>query len=219
MLSFAAKWRGQSNIITKGLSDYKGYKGGNSTELQLLKDIHKLLDQADIVVAHNGANFDVRKLNARFIAAGMTPPSPYKVVDTKRDLVRVAAFSSNRLNWLSKQLGIGKKTMEHQDWSLWEGCMKGDKASWAKMKKYNKHDVVLLQELYEILAPWIDQPNAGAWMGNDVCPNPACGSTDLEQRGWARSKTRVYKRLQCRKCGTWSRLSRSERGVNLVRAV
>lgn len=218
VLSFAAKWRGTKNVFVKGLNDYKGYKGGNSTERFLLKDIHKLLNDADIVVAHNGADFDVRKLNARFIAQGMTPPAPYKVVDTKRDLVKVAKYSSNRLNWLSKQFGIGKKTMEHQDWALWEGCMKGDKKAWKAMKVYNAHDVTLLEGLYEQLAPWIDQPNSGAYVDGAVCANPACASPDLERRGWARTKTRAYQRFQCRECGAWSRETRSERGTRRTRA-
>lgn len=213
VLSFAAKWRGvKGPIIVKGLDDYPKYLGGNSTEKDLLKEIHSLLDEADIVVAHNGADFDVKKLNARFIEHGLTPPSPYKVVDTKRDLTKVARFSSNRLNWLSKQLGTGQKTMEHHDWKLWEGCMKGDTKSWRAMKVYNRHDVVLLQELYEILSPWIEQPNANMWSDRPVCSNPACGSRKLEKRGFSRAKTRLYQRYQCKDCGAWSRDSECVKG-------
>jgi len=219
VLSFAAKWKGQKTIITKGLVDYKGYKGGASTERALLKDVHKLLSQADIVVAHNGADFDVRKLNARLIDARMTPPAPYKVVDTKRDLTKVAKFSSNRLNWLCKQLGIGQKTMQHQDFEMWKGCAAGNKSAWQKMKTYNRHDVVLLEELYDLLAPWIDQPNAGVYSGELVCPNPACASENLEKRGMSRSKTRVYQRYQCKDCGTWSRDTKSNGGTTITRAV
>lgn len=217
VLSFAAKWRGVGGkILVRGLDDYPGYKGGNSTEKRLLEDVHQLLNDADIVVAHNGADFDVRKLNARFIAHGMTPPSPFKVVDTKRDLVKVAKFSSNRLNWLSKQLGIGQKTLEHQDWKLWEGCMKGDAKCWRAMKVYNRHDVVLLRELYEILAPWLEQPNAGVWNSGIVCSNPACASRHLQKRGVYRAKTRVYQRYQCQKCGAWSRDVRSASGTSVT---
>lgn len=214
VLSFAAKWRGERGpILVRGLDDYKGYKGGNSTEGKLLAEIHALLDAADIVVAHNGADFDMRKLNARFIANGMTPPAPYKVVDTKRDLTKVAKFSSNRLNWLSKQLGIGRKTMEHHDWKMWEGCMGGDAKSWRAMKVYNRHDIVLLRELYELLAPWVEQPNAAVWGDRPTCPNPACGSSKLEKRGWARAKTRTYQRYQCQKCGSWARDVRSSKST------
>jgi len=216
LLSFAAKWRGEKKIIYRDLSNYPGYKGGDGNERRLLSDVHELLDRADIVVAHNGADFDVRRLNARFIAKGFAPPTPYVTVDTKRDLARVASFSSNRLNWLSKQLGIGQKTMEHQDIALWLGCMAGDKKSWAKMKAYNMNDVVLLEELYKILAPWIRQPNANLWFVGVVCPNPACGSRNLVRRGLARSKTRTYQRFQCKECGAWGRSTKSTSSVTIT---
>jgi uncharacterized protein YprB with RNaseH-like and TPR domain len=218
VISFAAKWRGADKITVKGLPDYKGYKNGSDNEKKLLKDIWELLDEADVVVAHNGYSFDIKKLNARFIDQGYTPPSPYKIVDTKRDLKSIAAFSSNRLNWLCKQLGIGQKTMQHQDWSLWEGCINGDKSSWKKMKEYNRHDVVLLEELYLIIAPWIRQPNANLWNldGQIRCVNPACGSTKLQSRGTAKTLTRVYRRFQCQECGTWSRSVKSETGTKIT---
>jgi hypothetical protein len=198
ILSFSAEWL-QGGIITKGLCDYKD----NSEEL-LLDDLWDLLDQADIVVAHNGASFDMKKINARFIFYGFDPPAPYKVVDTLREIRKVAKFSSNKLDWLSQQLDLGKKT-PHEGFSLWLGCMENNPKSWKKMLKYNRHDVVLLKKLYKLLAPWISQPNAGTWVFDACCPNPACGSKDLQRRGLARNRTRVYQRFQCKQCGTWGR--------------
>jgi hypothetical protein len=107
--------------------------------------------------------------------------------------------------------------MEHQDWKMWEGCMSGDKAAWRDMEKYNRHDIVLLEELYEILAPWIRQPNANLWSkGEKVCPNPACGSEKLQLRGLARSKTRMYHRFQCMECGAWGRNTASSDSVKFT---
>jgi hypothetical protein len=212
VLSYAAQWRGSGPIVVRGLDDFPGYRGGNSTEAKLIKEVRDLLDRADIVVAHNGVDFDVRKLNARMIAHRLPPPSPYRIVDTKRDLTRVAKFSSNRLNWLSKQLGIGRKTEEHHDWKMWQGCMEGDAGMWRRMKTYNRHDVVLLRELYERLAPWLDQPNAAAFARREVCPNPACRKPALVKWGFYRAKTRIYQRYSCRACGAWARASRSVPG-------
>lgn len=219
LLSFAAKWRGSKDVLVKGLVDYKGYKGGSSTERELLEDVWALLDDADIVVAHNGASFDCKKLNARFIAHDMLPPSPYKVVDTKRDLKKVAVYSSNRLNWLSKQFKIGSKTMEHHDFELWQGCMDGDRKSWKEMKEYNSHDVVLLEKLYNKIAAWIPQPNGSAHSSDQRCPNPACNSRKLHARGYQRTTTRIYRRFQCQACGTWSRDRVSLNSAKVVRAI
>jgi RNase_H superfamily len=211
-LSFSARWFPKGKWITKGLCDYEGYKAGGD-DRKLLQEVWNLLDEADIIVAHNGVDFDIKKLNARFIVHGMPPPSPFKVVDTKRATKRVAAFSSNKLDWLSQQLEIGKK-LEHEGWPMWRGCMNGDMKMWAKMKHYNKHDVGLLTELYARLSPWLNQPNANMWSdldGEPICVNPACKGKNLQRRGIARNKTRMYIRFQCKDCGAWGRAAHSEK--------
>lgn len=220
VLSIAWKWVGEEKVHVKGLIDYPGYTGGNSTEFSLLDTIWDLLDKADIVVAHNGANFDIKKLNARFIDKGFIPPSPYKVIDTKRDLVSVAQFSSHRLNWLAKQLGIGQKTAEHQDFQMWEDCMSGKRKAWADMKTYNKHDVELLDELWGKIAPWIPIPNAAVYEpGTLTCVNPKCKGGKLVKRGFTYAKTRIYQLYRCNACGTQARSVKSEKGGAAIRPV
>ena len=213
ILSFAAKWKDEEPWFV-GLNDFRGYKGGNSTEKQLLEKLWHVLDKADIVVAHNGRHFDVRKINARFIDHGFPPPSPYKVIDTKSDLAMVAAFSSNRLNWLTKQFKLGSKTQEHQDFELWKGCMTGDAQAWAKMEAYNLNDVVLLERLYDKVSPWIKQPNATLYTGLTECVKPGCGGK-LQKRGFAYAETRVYQLFRCAKCGAPARTVKSERGATV----
>ncbi len=204
--SYSAKWLGGKHI-TRGLCDCPGYAAGGD-DYSLILELWKLLNEADIVVAHNGVDFDIKKMNARFIAHGMKPPSPYKVVDTKRAVKQVAAFSSNKLDWLCKQLEIGRK-IEHEGFELWLKCMDGDEKAWATMKKYNHHDVELLEELYEALAPWIKQPNGASWSKSGICcVNPACMSKHIQWRGKAKNKTIQYDRFQCQKCGKWGRAVR-----------
>ncbi len=216
LLSFSAKWLGGKHI-TRGLPDYKGYKPGGSDE-KLLDELWDLLDEADIVVAHNGVDFDIKKINARFLALGFLPPSPYKVVDTKRALKQIAAFSSNKLNWLCKQLELGEKTAEHQDFQMWLDCMAGDKKAWEKMLKYNHHDVELLEELFTTIRPWIKLPNIALYNvdGERRCPH--CGGKHLQQRGTAVANSRLYVRYQCQNsvCMKWSRSTQSVGKVEVV---
>jgi hypothetical protein len=84
------------------------------------------------------------------------------------------------------------------------------------MKRYNRHDVTLLEDLYRLVAPWIRQPNAAAYSGDERCPNPVCRSTELERRGTYRAITRTYQRLVCRKCGKWTRTTVAERQPRAV---
>jgi hypothetical protein len=213
ILSAAAKWYGSRPIDCRGLDDFGQKKLGNFVaERRLLKWVHSLMDEADIVIAHNGIDFDVKVANTRFIVHGFTPPSPYKTVDTKRAVKQVARFSSNKLDWLCKQLGLGRK-VEHEGFPLWKRCAVGDTAAWRKMKRYNRHDVGgLLEPLYKLIAPWIRQPNAALYSGDERCVNPTCRSTDLHvYPRLYHAMTRAYRRFQCNKCGKWSRAVVSER--------
>lgn len=212
VLSYAAKWiGGGGGVVCRGLDDVGGQKKGMpNNDYRLMKEIHALMDEADIIVAHNGVDFDVKVANARFITHGFTPPSPYKVVDTKRAIKQVARFSSNKLDWLCRQLGLGRK-LKHEGFPLWAGCAAGDEAAWRKMKRYNRHDVKLLESLYKLISPWIRQPNMALFMGNERCTSPTCGSSSIQARGVYRSKTRTYQRFVCVKCGTWSRAVMSEK--------
>ncbi len=216
LLSFSAEWvsgkpsKYKWRALTKGLCDYDPYIPGGS-DIYLLDELRGILDDADVVVAHNGADFDMKKLNARFIYYQMTPPKPYKIIDTKRELTKVAGFSSNKLDWLAKQLEFGKK-LEHEGWPLWEGCIKGQRRWWKKMLAYNRHDIVLLKKLYFAILPWIRSVNLANWTEGLICPH--CGSKHLVSRGTYHSKTRAYHRWQCAEigCEKWCRSTNSEKG-------
>src|SRR6185369_15639239 len=128
-------------VFSKALPDYTGYKPRSYDDKKLVLDLWKLLDEADIVVAHNGRSFDVKVCKGRFIYHGLQPPSPFKQVDTKELAKKVARFNSNKLDDLSSLLFNQKKIKT--DFDLWEGCINGDPKAWADMVRYNEKDVVL----------------------------------------------------------------------------
>jgi predicted RNA-binding Zn-ribbon protein involved in translation (DUF1610 family) len=199
--SFSAKWLGGKQV-TRCIADYKGYKKGGRDDRALLADLWKLLDEAELVVAHNGQRFDAKKVTARFIALGFGPPSPYTVVDTLLEVRKVAGYDSHRLNELCREWGIGEKVRTGGA-DLWFDCLAGDEKAWRKMKRYNACDVApLLEGAYLRLRPWMKtHPNvAGRPM---ACPK--CGSGELQARGTARNRTTEYQRFQCQACGGWSR--------------
>src|SRR4051812_43602286 len=67
MLSFAYKWLGDKGIQVHALCDYPGYERNRECDKRLMRDLWHVFDAADIVIAHNGDKFDIRKANARFI--------------------------------------------------------------------------------------------------------------------------------------------------------
>lgn len=202
MLSFAYKWMGDKTIKFRGLPDYKLYKREKENDKALIQDLWELMNAADVIVAHNGDRFDLRKANARFMYHGLNPPAPYKTVDTLKIAKRHFAFLSNKLDHLAKHLGIGAK-LPHTGFNLWKACMTGDMASWKIMKMYNVHDVELLIAVYFRLRAWApNHPNLNLW-DNDGHRCPACTSTNVQRRGFRVAVKRKYQRFHCQHCAHW----------------
>jgi len=175
----------------------------------MLKSIHELIEEADVVVHYNGLRFDMPMLNKEFLEANMHPPSPVKHIDLLRVVKSNFRFVSNKLDYVSQRLGLGKKT-DHEGHELWLKVMNNDRAAWKRMEEYNKNDVILLEKLYDRLKGWIKQhPNHNAYSENLCCTN--CGSRKLNKRGTVRSRVSVFQRFQCQACGAWSRSNKSEK--------
>jgi len=200
ILCFAWKWLDQKKISVIGQDDLKPYVPGKNDDKQVVKALWKLFDEADVVIAHNGNQFDQKVVQSRMMVHGMNPPQPYKQIDTKLVAKRYARFTSNKLDDLGKSLSIGQK-LETGGFATWEGCMAGENKSWAKMKKYNKQDVALLEEVYLKLRPWIDN-HPSSLLKPDACPK--CGLGPMHSCGWKQTKTRRYRRYQCQNCGGYS---------------
>jgi DNA polymerase elongation subunit (family B) len=208
IMSFAYRWdNGKTQCLS--LPDFPAYKKNKEDDKALVSLIWTILDQADIVVAHNGDKFDLRKINARFIAHGLTPCKPYKTVDTLKVARKYFNFNSNKLDDLCKTFNIGMK-LDTQGFKTWLGCMSGDLSSWHTMTKYNKHDVELLYKLYYKLLPWIDShPNMNLLAETaDKCPK--CLSSKIQNRGFGINATTRYQRIHCQSCGGWARKALSE---------
>lgn len=139
------------------------------------------------------------------VSLGLPPPAPYKQLDTKKIAKKYFSFTSNKLDDLGRYLGIGQK-LDTGGYGLWLGCEEGDPKAWKKMKRYNKQDVVLLEEVYLKLRPWI--ANHPAVDNRDNCPK--CNSANMQKRGYGFNKTSKYQRFQCMDCGGWSRVRVNE---------
>jgi len=205
ILSFAYQWfGGKTKVIACDVR----------SEKMLLVQLHKLLSEADIVVAHNGDSFDVKKINARFIVHRFDPPSPYKTIDTKVQAKRIAAFDSNSLENLSVDMSEGEK-IKHRGFPMWEGCMAGNQQDWNDMKRYNKKDVVQLSKIYLRLRSWMkNHPDVNHCEGGDKEACPKCGSKKTIRRGILYTKVSNFHRRQCKDCAGWFK---GEKLENFVR--
>lgn len=198
ILSWAAKWVGEDDVYYEDQRNSKKIED----DRKLMKNIWKLLDEADIVLTHNGKSFDIPKLNARFILNGMSPPSSFRQIDTKRIAKRHFNFTSNKLEYLTNNLCTEKKKLKHAKYpgfKLWDECMSGNVDAWDEMKAYNIMDIESLEELYLKLAPWDSSINFSAYNNLDhVC---SCGNDKLKESGFYYTNACKYQKYRCTKCG------------------
>ncbi len=202
-MSFAYKWEGDKTVKAYSLPDFNTYKKDPKNDRELVKKLWELMDEADVVVAHNGISFDIKKSNARFLYHGLKAPAPFKTVDTLLVARKYFKLTSNRLNDVCQHLGIGAK-VRTGGLDLWMDCIDGKMEAWRKMVIYNKMDVILLESLYLRLRGWMatGHPNMGLYSGNEkACP--VCGGTHVQKRGTMPTLKYLWIRLQCMDCGKW----------------
>lgn len=210
ILCWAAKWLGGDEIQWR-----RSYGKQGRYRKDMLRQIHRLLEQADAVAHFNGSRFDIPTLNKEFILHGMVRPAPYKEIDLYKAVKVQFRFTSNKLDYIVKQLGLGQK-VKHRGLELWLGCMANDQECWKEMEAYNKHDIVILEKLYYKLIPWLkNHLSYSLFDGTLKCPN--CGEIHHQRRGFAFTAGGKYQRYQCQNCGSWYRGSKiTHKGERMV---
>lgn len=152
--SVAWKWLGDSKAYVKALPDFSEYRRDKFSNLELMRHIRDLVNQASIVVGHNVDAFDLKRGNTDMIKGNLQPPAPYRTIDTLKIARQKFGFNSNRLGDLCDFLGVPGK-VKHEGFALWGKCMAGDMKAWGRMKRYNKGDVdPCLEGVYRKLIPW-----------------------------------------------------------------
>lgn len=201
ILSWAAKWYKDP----KSKMMYQDQRNVENVEddKDLCRGIWSLLDEADIVITQNGKAFDAKKLNARFIMHGFQPPKSYRHIDTKQLAKKHFAFTSNKLEYMTDKLCKTKK-LKHKKYAgfeLWKECLAGNQDAWKEMERYNKYDVLSLEELYSKFAPWDNSINMNVYNDEAVRVCSSCGSDKLTARGYQYTNGGKYHRLKCKECG------------------
>jgi DNA polymerase elongation subunit (family B) len=202
-LTWAAKWLFEDKVYSAKLKPKEVLE---QNDKRIIEGIWRLVNEADIVIAHNGEKFDMPKLNSRFIINGLNPPLPYQQIDTLKHIRRQFGFTSNKLDYVNKLLNLERK--KETNFELWERCMKGNANALSEMEDYNVQDVRILEETYLLIRAWIKpHPNMGLFILDEKehrCPN--CGSSDLEVMGKNYNTTaNVYELMRCSNCGASSR--------------
>jgi len=214
ILCWAAKWLGKKTIHSASIIDFEdSYMNDAQDDKQCLLALWELLNETDVVVAHNGKRFDVRKINARFIYWGIKPPKPYRVVDTLQIAREYFSFTSNRLGDLGEFLGCGGKVSQGTFKEMWKGCMQGCPNQWRKMIRYCKGDIDLLEKVYLKIRPYAaSHVNVAVYDPKGKLQCVKCGSYKILEQGYHYTNVSKFKSYSCKDCGGWSRARLCEPG-------
>lgn len=202
-LTWSAKWLFDDKIYSNRLTPEEAL---DCNDERIMVDLWPLLDKANIVIAHNANGFDIPRVNMRFLYHGLTPTSGYQVIDTLTVLRKNFGFSSNKLDYVAKTLGIPAK-IDDGGFENWIAAMKGEESALIKMEKYNRNDVVILEDVYMKIRPWIkSHPNVNLYNDyvGEACPN--CGSSSVKETNkYYYTQVGRYEIVRCSTCGALGR--------------
>jgi DNA polymerase elongation subunit (family B) len=213
-----AGWKktiGYENIIKERSVICIGYKWEHEKEVhciswdtkqndkKMLESFIKIANQADELVAHNGDRFDLPWIRTRCLKHDIPMFPTYTTIDTLKVSRNKFRFNSNRLDYISKFLGVGEKIST--EYGLWvETVLNNDKVALAKMIKYCKNDVLILEKVYNKLAPYVQKTHVGVLNGNGKSSCPHCGSNRFHLKAKTVSAAgNVKQRLHCQDCFRW----------------
>lgn len=206
LLSWSAKWLGSPSSQIMYMDQRKEKNVEN--DKRILRGIWKLMDDADIIIGQNSKKFDIKRLNTRFALNNMPPPSSFRQIDTLSLAKKHFSFTSNKLEYLTDHFCTKYKKLKHKKYpgfEMWKECLAGNQDAWKHMEKYNKWDVLSLEELYHKLQPWGTGINVDVY--NDGLENICiCGNKKFKKNGYFYNNIGKYPRLKCTKCGSEAKI-------------
>lgn len=165
----------------------------------ICKTIRDEFDDVDVLIGHNIKKFDIKRLNARLMFHGLDPLPAIQTIDTLTEIKKVAAFTSHRLDYLGRHLlGDSKKPTSE---GLWLRCLQGDKGAIKEMTSYCVQDVILDEELYLKIRPYL---KGGVNLASiDTCNCPKCNSSKIKKDGIRMRASGIrVQTYRCLDCGS-----------------
>lgn len=205
-LTWSAKFLGEDIVYSDRCTPEEVMEENDG---RIMKELWRYLNEADIVIAHNGNRFDIPNINTRFLLNNIGPTTPYKQIDTLKVARKQFGFTHNNLDALAHYFGIEGKLKT--GFELWKRCMRGDESALIEMEEYNRHDVEILEEVYLHLRPWMKSHiNVSLYNDSEELQCPHCGSTSMiKTDSFWYTHTGKYPVYKCKECGAHSKERKS----------
>jgi DNA polymerase elongation subunit (family B) len=198
LISICYKWLGEKKIHKLVQTPTEAI---NRSDLRLIAEFYDVIEEADVIVAHNCSNFDWPLFKTRCLFHDFPPPKNVKIIDTLK-IARSLKFPSNKLESIANYLNLTRK-IDNEGIKLWLDCMRGDKKALKTILDYNEGDIVTLEEAYLKLRAYDLLPvNLGLFTNTDEVVCKVCASTDLTKTGNSVYTTvSEFEEVVCNDCG------------------
>ena len=204
MFGAAWKWWGEDQVHCVSIKPDDPFN-----DYGVVRAIHEVIQEADMLVGHNSDAFDYKKLNTRAIQYDLHPLRfrPKDCVDTLKYARKYFKFSSNKLSYIANYLGLDAKD-ESPDWNKIK-C--GDPDEIRYMRKYNKQDVFVTEQVYDRLKGYDERhPDMAAIAeikdvkGKNIPVCKVCTSYNTFKNGhsYNRKRTKMKQRYVCNDCNS-----------------
>jgi DNA polymerase elongation subunit (family B) len=166
------KWLGEDEVYTLTWDT-------NQDDKFLLEQFIEVMNDADVLVAHNGDKFDIKWIKTRALKHGLEMLPTYVTIDTLWLAKKHFYLNSNKLDYISKFLGFEGKISTSPE--LWDRViLEKDNDALIEMVTYCEEDVRQLEKVYNTLKRY-DKPkqHAGVLNFDEKLSSPFTGTKDL----------------------------------------
>lgn len=203
MLGWAGKILGESKVQSDVMTSKESV---DRNSVRVVESARKFLDSLDVVIWHNGNDFDGKVMNSEMAYYRM-PPLHYRSIDTLQLIRSTFKLPSYKLDYVNDYFGISRKI--HNDGQvLWDKCLKGDKKSLKEMEIYNQGDIVATEDLFWTIQPYAKGlPNFSTYQTNLTSKKCNCGGDFVQDKKHPYWYTNLakYERYVCSNCGSVTR--------------
>lgn len=173
IICISYKWLGEDQV-------YNLTWDANQDDKFMLEQFIDVMNEADVLVAHNGDRFDLKWIKTRAFVHELPMLIDYPQFDTLKVAKKKFMFNSNALDYISKLIGdLGKIKTNMKLWDdiILRKCPEAMK----DMIAYCNMDVIQLEKVYNRIVSW-EKPktHVGVLQGKTRQTSPISGGVNIE---------------------------------------